>query len=437
MQRNVVIIVVDTLRQDYSQALEKLLTFGFVKYNRTISQSSWTLPSHVSMFTGQLPSKHQVHESLGVYARRLMKISQAALNTEDNLLSNLKRRGYTTYCASANPFISPQFGFHFDHYRGFDFTGDNKAMLDLALVLEGDLGAVKTFVTLLKARAYRTVANRAYYRLVRETGALLRREQMDKGSKFISKHLKTTAFSEPFFLFVNLMEAHEPYRWGEDYLAFLPSVLGIPVGLDRWKTSYPNHANLAIRRATDLYSTIQKYDPFVIVTSDHGQFLGEGGRYGHGYSLDSNLVNVPLYIRFPRGQDPFGCGDSPISLLEVPKMVESAVMETSHEIGSEYAFSESFGCQDDLSKYAKGKTNIVNQIYAERVKVVSKGGSLTFNKTTGVVETATEGLSSDEIRDQVEMIQSYKHSETVKPTESMTTADEEIVLKRLRDLGYE
>jgi arylsulfatase A-like enzyme len=37
----------------------------------------------------------------------------------------------------------------------------------------------------------------------------------------------------------------------------------------------------------------------IILTSDHGEDLGEGGRYGHGFYLYPELIRVPLIMRLP------------------------------------------------------------------------------------------------------------------------------------------
>jgi arylsulfatase A-like enzyme len=39
----------------------------------------------------------------------------------------------------------------------------------------------------------------------------------------------------------------------------------------------------------------------VILTSDHGDSLGEGGRYGHAYTLFPEVVRIPLIIHLPAG----------------------------------------------------------------------------------------------------------------------------------------
>jgi hypothetical protein len=41
-------------------------------------------------------------------------------------------------------------------------------------------------------------------------------------------------------------------------------------------------------------------DSVVVLTSDHGDSLGEEGRFGHAYTLYPEVVRVPLLVRLPR-----------------------------------------------------------------------------------------------------------------------------------------
>jgi len=44
---NIIVIVLDTLREDHAQGQDKLVDYGFVKYQNAIAPAPWTLPSHV------------------------------------------------------------------------------------------------------------------------------------------------------------------------------------------------------------------------------------------------------------------------------------------------------------------------------------------------------------------------------------------------------
>ena len=104
---NVVILVIDTLREDYAGGLEALRELGFVKYENAIAPAPWTLPSHVSLITGLYPSQHGIHEAYGVYAdRELMELSTQRLSALNHgIIGELMDEGYSVYVTSANPFI--------------------------------------------------------------------------------------------------------------------------------------------------------------------------------------------------------------------------------------------------------------------------------------------------------------------------------------------
>lgn len=66
------------------------------------------------------------------------------------------------------------------------------------------------------------------------------------------------------------------------------------------------------------------YDDLVVVVfSDHGETLGEDGRFGHGDSVDDRELHVPLMVRLPGA--PGRRVDAPVTLLDVmPTVLELA-----------------------------------------------------------------------------------------------------------------
>ncbi|RJP23511.1 MAG: hypothetical protein C4520_06025 [Candidatus Abyssobacteria bacterium SURF_5] len=106
---NIVLICIDTLRADHFTAEHMPLTYQWAKenaaiYNAAYSNSTWTLPSHVSMFSGLLPSEHKV-------ANQGDKVAP----TFDLLPETLQKKGYTTAGFVENLWLSAPFGFS----RGF------------------------------------------------------------------------------------------------------------------------------------------------------------------------------------------------------------------------------------------------------------------------------------------------------------------------------
>lgn len=437
MQPNVVLIVLDTLRVDHSRGLDELLDYGFAKVPNAISPSSWTLPSHVSMLTGNLPSQHRVHEGRDIRPRTLAAIARTEVPANGTNLLNMTREcGYTTLCATGNPFISPMYGFDFDHYHEFGPTGEISAQaLEIIGQNQRDL---QVALALAKKGNVRDLFRLLDYRIKQEVGRVARIRQMEKGSKFIVDFASHTKLPTPFFLFINLMEAHEAYVWGEDFMKTVGiSVLGRPTEASWWKDAYPHHAELATRRAVAIVLQLLKYDPLIIVTSDHGQLLGEKGRFGHGYSLDDVLVHVPFYIRYPQSSARLESKGAFLSLAELPRIVSSVVRDEPYAFGSDTAFSESFGYVNDLTPYlVDGDTERLDQLFQSRARVFTRDGAITFNRDTRAVEELTGKVTRAEAEALVGSVPSVE--ETKRPGRTAENrADEELVLERLRRLGYE
>jgi len=435
---NVVLIVLDTLRGDYAGGLDELKAMGFLKLD-AVAPSSWTLPSHVSMFTSELPSAHGVREYSGVDWEEMMRISRARLGS-NTLLESLKQKGYTTYGYSANLFVTPQFGFAFDEYKLFNQAGVIKETPGPAKPKRSITGMIVPLLFREDALGglLRWLALDVFGTLLEAVGV----HQLEKGSKPIENAVRDAGFEEPFFAFINLMEAHQPYVWWIlDTLTVRASLLGKPPRMSWWRRVYPQHSALSVSRGIEIASIIMKYDPLVIITSDHGQLLGEEGRFGHGFSLDEALLRVPIYVRFPGGRSAIRAEGPVVSLAEVPKMIDSVVEGEACHIGAEFALAESWG----EGNYRTGGITEVRDMHkifmgrvgAGRVKVAAQKGSVIVNRKTGAIEEVLGDLTPAEAE---ELSKKIPGQAAPKPTTSapgITSSDEELVLGRLKQLGYE
>ncbi len=116
-QRNLLIIVVDTLRADHVGAygsgrgatprIDELASRSLVVENAW-SQSSWTKPAIASLMTSLHERSHGVHKG---FVDRL----GAPLET---LAERLAAAGYRTGAVSENPHVAPIFGFD----QGFELA---------------------------------------------------------------------------------------------------------------------------------------------------------------------------------------------------------------------------------------------------------------------------------------------------------------------------
>lgn len=430
------IIVLDTLRNDFAIGLEELKKLGFAEYGQAISQASWTLPSHIAMFTGLNPSSHGVHESLGIYGVDLGNAARLALaDPGTSLLEITKAMGYATYGASANPFVSPEFGFKFDYYSRFNHYGEVSPLEER---FSGP-NRLKNLWLLIRTRSL-GVGIRIVLRKMRgRVSSFLRTEHLEKGASTMVRKFGDFEFKQPFLAFFNIMEAHGPYIWGENREEiFVSSVLGRPVDARYWRKVYPKHANLAITRAIELVASLARYDPLIIVCADHGQLLGERGRYDHGYFLDEELLKVPLYIRFPHGVPAPEASGPFFSITEIPKLILSVLRGERTAFGDLSAISESYGCQDNMAHYVS-KDDKVNysEIYSRRIRVFSRNGSFVYNERANRIEEASPNLSKEEIDSLIERIPPVVKEPPVTTNGAFSPAEEGLVHNRLKELGYE
>jgi hypothetical protein len=138
-----------------------------------------------------------------------------------------------------------------------------------------------------------------------------------------------------------------------------------------------------------------------IVTSDHGQLLGERGRYGHGYFLDDALLKVPLYIKYPEGIRPFQQREEQLSLCEIPLVIESALYGTRIELGSKCVMAESFGPPYDILKYASNEAErkMLESVYRHKLKIYTHSGSFVLDSSAGLIEDRQKGVTDKDIVD--------------------------------------
>ena len=111
----------------------------------------------------------------------------------------------------------------------------------------------------------------------------------------------------PIFLYVHLMDSHTPYRHppldgrkrGGRHLEF-PST-GMPMSVEEAEdivARYDAGIRSSDRAASTLLDSVGGWGrPWLaIVTADHGESLGEDGRWFHGGGLAPELLTVPLLV---------------------------------------------------------------------------------------------------------------------------------------------
>jgi arylsulfatase A-like enzyme len=322
----VVLVVLDTARASAFEAYaDGVRTPTFARlardgalFRHAITPSPWTLPSHVSLFSGLYPSEHGiVGEAWG--ARELPDAGPFIERNGDRWLPvAAKRAGYETFGAVANLWVGRRVGFHAGFDRFVTRRGD---------VPDGpDSGAAtrrRVHVPRAIARTRRRVSTQiALHRGDRDSGA--RRLITDFASWYQSRDRGV-----PFFAFFNFMEAHAPYVPPRSFqglaggdrvragrlaarLHHSPDLM-LPYNLrqidlgDRdlaiLRKLYEGEVAYAddavgrllepMERSGDLDHTV------VVVTADHGENVGEHHLLAHNMSLHETVLHVPLVLRGP------------------------------------------------------------------------------------------------------------------------------------------
>ena len=119
---DIVLVSIDSLRADHLSGygydrrttpnLDALAETG-LRFTDARSASPWTLPSHMTMFTGLWPLQHQVIEDDLALAPSVPVIAEA-----------LQKAGYATAGFASTIYVGGQYGFSrgFDSYQDYDLT---------------------------------------------------------------------------------------------------------------------------------------------------------------------------------------------------------------------------------------------------------------------------------------------------------------------------
>jgi arylsulfatase A-like enzyme len=266
---DIVLIVVDTLRADHvslygypRRTTPHLETFArdAVTYVNAISPATWTVPAHGSLFTGRWPSFHGAERVAS--DRNLATPLAADVPTLAELLGGA---GFRTAAFVANSaYVARVLGFD----RGF------AEFFDRDLNVAGDVESA--------VRRWLPAAGR-------------------------------------LFVFMNILDPHEPYEPpppydrrfpGKDatYGTMMTTLVygGTPITPElraHFLSQYDGeiaYTDDVLQRIVDELKRRGRYDDaLIIVTSDHGELLGEHGLAGHGVAPYEELLHVPLVVKLP------------------------------------------------------------------------------------------------------------------------------------------
>jgi arylsulfatase A-like enzyme len=314
---NIIVVSMDTTRADrfssyghYRQTtphIDKLAKEGQL-FKNAFTPSNWTLPSHTSLFTGVYPSKH----GLG-YLNSYMS------GDIPTLAEILSKNGYRSFSIYNNPFVGRLVGLQ----KGFDESVGINIDQRINLTLE-----------------------RLYKRLIYRDPGDHSRKTVDILSNWLIARAKMEL---PYFAFVHFNDVHSPYLRREPYFGeFVKDMDLSPVDLVKVRQIntrqrdfhkylkgevHPSLADFEYLKA--LYdSEIRAVDEqigrmihilkekgflkntLIIITADHGEYLGEHHLMNHNFSLYNTGLHVPLIFWYPERIQP-GVKTDYASLVDV------------------------------------------------------------------------------------------------------------------------
>ncbi len=305
---NVLLVTFDTTRADHlscygyerdtSPNIDRLAADG-VRYEKAYAVTSWTLPAHASLFTGKFPSAHGAHYDPEGKINLVMEggiegnpaWSAYRANTiardEITLAQILTDAGYATHGIIGGPWMKKVFGLD----KGFQGYDDSNFVTQGGSQLNG-----RTAEDITRAAIEFVDANK--------DGA--------------------------WFLFLNYYDPHAPYTPAASYLNRY------------WSGRYPQspaeqtwewtnalydaeirYTDEHFGRLLDHLKAIGEYDDtWIVLTSDHGELMGEPDgdgtpMAGHGDSLSEPEIHIPLIVKAPGPGQRRGVDDSFVQQIDV------------------------------------------------------------------------------------------------------------------------
>ncbi|MFB6084174.1 MAG: sulfatase-like hydrolase/transferase [Halorientalis sp.] len=446
-RKNVVFLVLDSLRKDrtsvynedvdFTGHMQALADAGIV-FEDAVTQAPWTLPSHASMFTGEYPWDHGTTHVRSYFDGR------------DTVVTDFSTAGYSTAAITPNVWITPHKGMtdDFDHVENFLGKADNRVSVELSKL------GTKLFDTL--GDGTRRVLGRQLDRIFRlfgvddstkseETVAAVEEYLGDRGDD-----------GEDFFLYVNLMEPHEPYHPPESYKdrhgvtdessiphrqkdMFTKDDIDFAQLRKIYDASVDYTDDLVGRIVDALEANDLDDDTVVVVLSDHGQALGEDGeQFGHQFTVSEPVVNTVLLVDHP-DRDPDSV-ERPIELRKLHELVPyyAGIADRPDDVFSETVkggceFPENFTGyipRDRWDKYYR-KRRYVKRDGRKVVKSVGEDGDARYEATD--LETGAEIEVPNDLREEVDGIGSADAAAGDGDADRETDA---AVERRLEELGY-
>ncbi|MDF1561784.1 MAG: sulfatase-like hydrolase/transferase [Deltaproteobacteria bacterium] len=247
--RDILLVTLDTARADHfghagsdvaTPNIDALAREG-VAFLQAVAPTPTTLPSHSSLMTGRIPPQH------GVRTNGTFKLGEE----EETLAERLKAAGWKTGAFVAASVLDRKYGLD----QGFDAYDDDVG-------IAGGSGLFQ-----YPRRDGRVVVERAL------------------------TWLGAQAETQPTFVWVHLFDAHAPYEAPEPERSRYPG---------RPYAAGIAYVDRVVGELVAGYRRLGRYDrAAMVITSDHGESLGEHGEATHSVFIYDATQRIPLVLRGP------------------------------------------------------------------------------------------------------------------------------------------
>jgi len=343
-----IMVVLDTLRYDHTSlygysrettpTLDRLSKEAIV-FQEAYSTTSWTLPAHVSLFSGKSLDQHGV------------LTPNDRISTQYPLLAEIfQEKGYVTAAFTGGGFIEDSFGFA----RGFQF--------------------------------YSNIPGRAF--------------SMNSAERVFS-HFKNYIkgyWGNDLFIFLHTYQMHAPYKAPHKYIDKInkdtpENLKSIRNFLRESSQYYENIKPEQRQMLIDLYDASILYtdqmligqlidflknrkvykDTMLVVLSDHGEEFYDHQSWEHGHTLYKELIKIPLIIKYPHNRKT-GKQETLTSISDIPGMILK-------ESGLEYdksIFKTEYGKEKRVLPVLLPISPIIRQ-FPPKISLVDKNHHFIYN----------------------------------------------------------
>lgn len=305
-KRNLVMVTVDSLRADHcgfvnggsdlTPAIDRLADEG-VSYTQAVAPGPRTPSSVPVFFTGEFMTDDESW-TMADWQGRQARIGEH-MQRFTHLSEQLQRQGYETAAFTANPWTTRESSFDLGFDEFTEISADSpdvsaKHLSDSTLFKLADTGIVT-----LPGDPFGWSSKKEWF--TQWPGSF------DLVEEAISE------LPEPFFLWVFILDSHQPYitprRYREEsaawemYYAILRYWHGESSDdqlSDRAEGLISQAYRDAVRSVDGfvdrLSEAISPYEPITVFHSDHGEALGEHGNFGHEQTLYEENLRVPMFV---------------------------------------------------------------------------------------------------------------------------------------------